>query len=78
MADETTSPAPIDHRAEAVRWISLSANNGQSPEAAALVALTHAVLALADETARVAREVNQLLPVLAGDGTPLITVQQYS
>lgn len=78
MADETTSPppAPIDHCAEALRWISLSANNGQSPEAAALIGLTHAVLALVDETGNVGQEIASLF-VIDTDNVPLIKTRPW-
>lgn len=64
---------PVNHRAEALRLLAQAEGIFAN---AALCALTHAVLALADETASVAAEINQLFPLVAGDNTPIVTTQQ--
>lgn len=71
MADDEI-PAPIDHRTEALRLVRV---NASADPGVALHALTHAVLALADETAQVAAEINQLFPIVASDSTPIVTTQ---
>lgn len=50
MADETTPPAPIDHRAQALRCLQLSADTAHEEDDTrlTLVALVHAVLHLSD------------------------------